>query len=82
MQVVLSEDAQKQYNHLPQAEQSKIRRKLTVLEQNPYVGKKLVGELSGTRSLRVWPYRILYEINEVSERVEIYKISHRQEAYK
>lgn len=73
MQVVLSEDAQKQYSHLPNTEQTKIRRRLMTLEQNPYSGKKLEGELSDIRSLRAWPYRILYEINEVSKRVEAYR---------
>ncbi len=82
MRVILSNDALKQYEHLPKKEQTKIRKKLHALEQDPYSGKKLAGELKGIRSLKVWPYRILYEINEAQKRIEVHKIAHRQSAYK
>lgn len=82
MQVILSKDAQKQYERLSKSEQTKVRKKLTLLEQDPTVGKKLIGELSGIRSLRGWPYRILYEVNKQKQRVEIHKIFHRQSAYR
>lgn len=82
MEVVLSSDAAKQFQHLPQTEQIKIRKKLLVLEKVPYSGKKLTGELTGIYSLRVWPYRVLYEINEGKKRVDILKIAHRQGVYK
>jgi len=82
MLVILSKDAQKQYEHLPKGEQIKVRKKLLLLEQNPTAGNKLIGELGGIRSLRAWPYRIIYEVNETEKRVEILKIAHRQSAYK
>lgn len=34
MLVILSKDAQKQYEHLPRGEQIKVRKKLLLLEQN------------------------------------------------
>lgn len=82
MDIILSNDAVKQYKRLPISEQNKIHKKLIGLQQNPYEGKKLAGELEGIRSLRVWPYRILYEINEEKKRIEIHKIAHRQGVYK
>lgn len=82
MKLALSKNANKQFQKLPQSEQAKVKRKLIELEQNPKTGKKLEGELSDFRSLRVWPYRILYEINKAKERIEIHKIVHRQGAYK
>ncbi|MBI3379447.1 type II toxin-antitoxin system RelE/ParE family toxin [Candidatus Gottesmanbacteria bacterium] len=82
MQVILSKDAKKQYDHLPQREQKKIKKKLSSLEVNPLAGKKLSGELSLYRSLRVWPYRIIYTINESQKRIEVSDIEHRQGAYK
>lgn len=82
MQFILSKDAKKQYLHLKKTEQAKVYKKLLALEDNPYLGKKLSGELVGIYSLRVWPYRILYEINQDKKRVEVHKISHRQGAYK
>ena len=82
MNVVLSEDAAKQFNKLPKSEQAKVKKKLHSLEIDPLVGKKLTGELEYARSLRAWPYRIIYEINDKEKRVEILRISHRQGAYK
>lgn len=82
MDVVLSKNAQKEFEHLPKIEQIKIMKKLVSLEQNPYAGKKLTGELKGIYSLRAWPYRILYEINQDIKRIEVHKIAHRQGAYK
>lgn len=82
MNVILSKDAHKQYTHLPKPDQIKIRKKLTSLESNPTEGKKLAGELHGIRSLRVWPYRILYEIHEKKQLIIIHKIAHRQGVYK
>lgn len=82
MRVALSKNAQKQYQRLPKTEQIKVRKKLTAILQNPQTGKKLEGELRGIRSLKVWPYRILYEINEKEKMVSIHKIIHRQGAYK
>lgn len=81
MQVILSNIATKQYKRLPKSEQAKVKKKLLLLTNNPYAGKKLSGELAGIYSLRAWPYRILYEVNEQEKRVEIHKIKHRQGAY-
>lgn len=82
MQVILSKVAKKQYDHLPPPEQKKVKKKLLSLEINPLAGKKLSGELSLYRSLRIWPYRIIYTLNEKEKRVEISDIEHRQGAYK
>lgn len=82
MQVILSKNAKKQYDNLPPPEQKKVKKKLLSLEVNPLAGKKLSGELSLYRSIRVWPYRIIYVLNEVEKRVEVSDIEHRQGAYK
>ena len=80
LQVIITPKAQKQYNHLPSKEQSKIKKKLMTLGNDPYSGKKLSGELAELRSLRVWPYRIIYYIEE--DKIFITSIIHRQGAYK
>lgn len=82
MKVSLSKDAQKQYERLPKTAQAKIFKKLMGLHENPNSGKKLQGELENFYSLRVWPYRILYKINKDKQRIEVYKIAHRQGSYK
>ena len=78
MKIILTPEAIKQYGKLPKVEQKKIRRKITVLEQDPNAGKKLSGNFSELRSLRVWPYRILYYTNESQKTTYIVTIAHRQ----
>jgi addiction module RelE/StbE family toxin len=80
MQIVITAEANKQYKHLPKTEQIKIKKKLAQLEQEPLAGKILSGELSGYRSIRAWPYRIIYSIDDLN--VTIKSILHRQGAYK
>ena len=81
MQVIVTPQAQKQYLHLPQPEQKKIKRKLAVLEQSPQAGKKLSGNLAQIRSLRAWPYRILYYIDSKRDTIFVVTIAHRQGVY-
>lgn len=82
MDIVIAKDAQKQYKKLPKAEQAKIKRKLLVISADPLAGKKLDGELRERRSVRAWPYRIIYKINKKENRVEVSDILHRQGVYK
>lgn len=82
MRVIIAPVAQKDFKRLPQREKEKIKKKLTFLEKNPLGGKKLSGELTQLRSLRSWPYRILYYIDRDQQAVYITSILHRQGAYK
>ena len=82
MQVILSKIAAKHLEQLPKSEKSKMEKKLLRLQENPYSGKKLPGELDKSRSLKAWPYRIIYSINENGKIVEISDILHRQGVYK
>ena len=58
----------------------KIDNAKKLLANNPYIGKKLKGELTGQYTLRIWPYRILYQIHK--DVIVIKSIKHRQGAYK
>ena len=82
MQIIITPEAEKQYKKLPKLEQKKIKKKLLLLEENSERGKKLSGSLSEVRSLRAWPYRILYYINEKINSIYIVTIAHRQNVYK
>lgn len=82
MEVILSKDAEKQYKHLAKSEQKKVQRKLVLLKEDPFSGKKLSGELDERYALRAWPYRIIYKINRQEKRVEVSAILHRQGVYK
>ena len=81
MLLFLTPQAQKDYNKLPKPEQKKAARKLNLLEKEPFVGKKLGGELDNLRCLRSWPYRIIYHIQDKDE-IWVDHILHRQGAYK
>ena len=79
--VFLSTQAKKDSKKISQKDRLKIRKKLKILEDNPYFGKKLGGKLKGHYSLRIWPYRAVYLIKKNKE-VWVTHILHRKEVYK
>jgi len=81
MKVFLTPSALKQYKLLPENFKIRIKKKLFFPENNPYEGKKLSGKLSEIRSLKVWPYRILYYIDKSSKKIYVVTIAHRQGVY-
>jgi mRNA-degrading endonuclease RelE of RelBE toxin-antitoxin system len=82
MEVHLTSDAIKQYRRLPKSDSQKINKKLLQLQENPFSGKKLSGELAGSLSLKAWPYRIIYNIDVAGREIWVLSILHRQGAYK
>jgi mRNA interferase RelE/StbE len=58
-----------------------IKQVLTELRQNPHTGKDLQEELSGFKSLRLKQYRIIYNINEEKNFIQIYHIGRREDVY-
>ncbi|MBI2426306.1 MAG: type II toxin-antitoxin system RelE/ParE family toxin [Candidatus Kerfeldbacteria bacterium] len=60
----------------------RIKRALRSLEFHPHIGKALGGELEGSFVIRVWPYRIIYTIDNGRLVVAVIDIAHRQGAYK
>jgi addiction module RelE/StbE family toxin len=79
--VFLSAQAQKDAKKIPLKEKTKIRKKLSLLETDPYSGKKLTGKLSGYYSLKIWPYRAIYLVKKNQE-VWVVHLLHRQGVYK
>lgn len=60
----------------------RIIRAIDDLKTNPFTGKKLCGELSSFRSLRVGEYRVLYTIIETRILIQVVKSAHRREVYR
>jgi mRNA-degrading endonuclease RelE of RelBE toxin-antitoxin system len=81
MRVIITPKAQKDFKNIPKSEQKKIEKRLSILINNPFFGKRLSGELKELRSLRAWPYRIVYYISS-DDKLYITSIVHRQGAYK
>lgn len=79
--VVLRKSVQKEIAKIPVHYVDRIKRALFHLSGDPYIGKKLVGELSHLRSYRVWPYRIIYEIIRGELVVIVVRIGHRKNVY-
>ncbi len=82
MKISYSDKAAEQFRKLPKPEQKKARRKIEILGQNPYWGKKLTGEFDQFYAIRAWPYRIIYQISSENQLVTIVRIEHRQGVYK
>ena len=82
MRVLVTPKALKQYNHLSKSERLKVKKKISALEHDPQEGKKLSGEYAKLRSLKAWPYRIIYYIDNTRRTVFIVTIAHRQGVYK
>lgn len=80
-QVVVKKSAQKNLEKIDRRFQTRIFIVLSLLSQNPYLGKPLIGKLEGKRSYRVWPYRIVYQVLPKEKLVAIIDIAHRQGVY-
>jgi len=80
MEIFYKPQAVKQMKKLTARERDTILRKIVLLTTNPYAGKKLSGELTNLRSLRSWPFRIVYALEK--NKVVIYSVAHRQSVYK
>jgi len=59
----------------------RIKQALPDLRQNPHMGKDLQAELSGFQSLRLKQYRIVYNINEEKNFIQIFHIGRRTDIY-
>ena len=73
--------AEKELDSLPQKDSYRIKTALVGLETNPFSGKRLEGEYKGCCAIRVWPYRVIYQIYKKELLVLIIRIGHRQGVY-
>ena len=58
-----------------------IRAALEDLRNNPYAGNDLQEELYGYKSFKLKRYRVLYNINEEENTIQIFHIGHRKDVY-
>jgi mRNA interferase RelE/StbE len=82
MKVEYSHTAEKQIKKLPKSKQIKVLKTIEKLKGDPYAGKKLKGEFEGLRSLKLWPYRIIYRYLPHEKLLFINVVEHRQGVYK
>lgn len=79
---ILKPEAEKELRKLDKKTYYRMLATLSNLSDNPFLGKKLRGELEEYYSFRVWPYRIIYRILKKESLILIVRIGHRQSVYK
>lgn len=80
--LALKQSARKELDKLDSDLQKRISLIFDSLKEDPFQGKPLKGDLEGRRSVRVWPYRIIYEIIKHELVIIVIEIVHRKDAYK
>jgi len=81
-QIVLPKRIEKKLNKIERKHYERILSVLEILSNNPYLGKKLKGELKDYYSYRAWSYRIIYEVKDKELIVLIIRIGNRGEVYR
>lgn len=81
-QVVIPKPVAKSIRKIPKPWQDKVINALEALQENPFIGERLWGKLAGKYKLRIWPYRIVYSINEKGFIVVVVNVGRRQGVYK
>ena len=73
---------EKDLRNIPKNTLKTIFAYLTILQDNPFVGKPLKGKYKGLYSLRFQVFRIIYMIEKSRMVVLVLRIRHRKDAYK
>ncbi len=79
--IIFKSPARKFLKKLDKNIQRMLFRKIKQLPKNPRLGKPLLGNLSGLWRLRVYKYRIIYQIKNEELIIMILNISHRKNIY-
>ena len=79
--LVLTKKVQKELERIDPRYLPRIKAVLLSLQDDPYLGKKLEGELADLRSYRIGPYRILYRVKQKELVILVITIGHRQGVY-
>ena len=58
-----------------------IKQVLIELQENPHTGKDLQEDLAGFKSLRLRQYRVIYNIDEEENFIQVYYIGRRRDVY-
>jgi mRNA interferase RelE/StbE len=82
-QLVVAGPAARNLERLPAKYATAVIEALSAIATNPHrLGKPLRFELTGRRSARRGPYRIIYTIDEEARTVTVLAIAHRADVYR
>ena len=82
MRVIVLKYVRRQIQQLPHTVQFRIWSALEHLQDHWIEGKKLEGDYAGCRVIRVWPYRIIYEVRKRELIIVILRIADRKDVYR
>lgn len=60
----------------------KISLTLLKIQENPFIGKSLKGWHEKLFTVRVWPFRIVYQLDQKSRVINVISIKHRKDVYR
>jgi len=80
--VIIPHRLQRRIRRLPGDVLIRLKRIISEISKNPFMGKKLKGRYQDKYSVRLWPYRIIYKIQKEELIVEVIEIEHRGRAYR
>ena len=80
-EIIFHKEARKAFSKLDRSVKNKVSKVINKLEINPFIGKALVGNLSGLWRLRVDNFRIIYQIEKGKLVVYVLDIGARKNIY-
>lgn len=75
--VSVSKSPRKSLMKIPFVWQVRLLDALTLLETDPYLGEKMTGKLKDRRKIKIYPYRIVYRVQEDIKFIRVLEIEHR-----
>lgn len=75
--VYVSTQIRKSLLKIPSPWIERIEKAIDALELSPYVGEKMNGDMSDSRKVKIWPYRIIYKIEKDKKVIKITEAGHR-----
>ncbi len=80
--LILSPTVIKKIKKIGTKDLKKVESKFDQLKTNPFLGQPLQGQLKGLYKLKVWPLRIIYEVDVKNHQIRIVTIGYRGDIYK
>lgn len=81
-QVLLVRRVEREFDSLSEGVRLKVFKVLELLRSDPFQGRALKGRLLGCWSIRAWPFRVVYEVDQKKRLVHVVTITHRKDAYR
>ena len=82
-EILVTRNAQKSLGRIEGRHRERVSLAILALRQDPFQGKHLKGgDRRDLRSLRVWPYRIVYQMFRQELIVSVIDAPHRKDAYR